>query len=344
MVKQTLKVITKDISFLAPILLTLFGANSASAQEVDANFQVNVKETLSVSITRPSSPASGGVDEFLRNDFLISVVNNNTAGFTASMYADIADNNISLTNTTLSTAKLPTLASSSTRSAFPANYWGYSLGEYTLNGTVQNSYTLNSHSYGETAAGNNSGNYYPMTNSSASPITIIDGATTPKTTGSQNIYFGAKGNASTASGTYTGTVIVSVVSGVIDNNNPITPTNPDTPADDTPNNNTATYTGSTGTGATQGVGSTSGAVGTTVYTTTSGNTTTTEVSAGDNRSAYASPQGERYETFSSIADGSLPITGLIMASSVAAVTGLTFFVLAYRDDDDDEDEEESVNN
>ena len=150
MVKQTLKVITKDISFLAPILLTLFGANSASAQEVDANFQVNVKETLSVSITRPSSPASGGVDEFLRNDFLISVVNNNTAGFTASMYADIADNNISLTNTTLSTAKLPTLASSSTRSAFPANYWGYSLGEYTLNGTVQNSYTLNSHSYGET--------------------------------------------------------------------------------------------------------------------------------------------------------------------------------------------------
>ena len=183
-----------------------------------------------------------------------------------------------------------------------------------------------------------------MSNSSASPITIIDGATTHKTTGSQNIYFGAKGNASTASGTYTGTVIVSVVSGVIDNNNPITPTNPDTPADDTPNNNTATYTGSTGTGATQGVGSTSGAVGTTVYTTTSGNTTTTEVSAGDNRSAYASPQGERYETFSSIADGSLPITGLIMASSVAAVTGLTFFVLAYRDDDDDEDEEESVNN
>ncbi len=342
MVKQTLKVITKYISFLTLVPLLLLGVNPVFAQESDTTFQVNVKESLSVSIMRPSSAATGGMGEFLRNDFAVSVTSNNPEGFTASIYANLSDNNVSLVNTSLSTATLPTLANSSTRSAFPANYWGYSLGEYTLDGSVQSSYTLNGHSYGETSLGNNNSNYYPMTNSTSTPIVIMDGVTTPKKTGSQNLYFGAKGGTDTAAGTYAGTVVVSVVTGGITNDNPITPTNPDTPSDDTPNDNTATYTGSTGTGATKGVGSTTGAVGTTVYTTTSasGNTTTTEVSGGDNRSAYASPQGEHYDTFSSIADSSAPIIGLVMASSTAGVTGLTFFILAYRDDDDDEDEEE----
>ena len=343
MVKQTPKVISNIVTFLALALLTLTGVNPVFADTpYNATFQVNVKETISVSITRPSSGATGGVGDFLRNDFAINVVSNNTEGFTASMYADIAGNTVPLTNTSLSSAKLPTLTNSSgiARSSFPANYWGYTLGQYTLDGTVQNSYTLSGKTYSETAAGNDSSNYYPMINSSASPIVIMDGATSPKRTGTQNIYFGAKGDNSTASGTYTGTVIVSVVSGGIDNNNPITPTNPDTPSDDTPNDNAATYTGSTGTGATQGVGK-SGTTGTTVYTTTSGNTTTTEISGGDNRSAYAGPQGERYETFTNVTDGSLPVTGLVMASSVAAVTGFTFFIFAYRDDDDDDDEEEN---
>lgn len=343
MVKQTLKVITKSIALLASASLVLLEANTVSAvTQVNASFQVNVKETLSVSITRPSSGASGDVDEFLRNDFAINVISNSPAGFTASMYADVVGNTVPLTNTTLTSETLPTLTNSSgiERSSFPANYWGYSLGQYTLDGTVQNSYTLSGKTYSETAGGNDSSKYYPMINTSASPIIIMDGATSPKSTGTQNIYFGAKGDSSTASGTYTGTVIVSVVTGTIDvNTNPTTPTNPDEPSDDTANDGAATYTGSTGTGATKGVGS-SGTSGTTIYTTTSGDTTTTEISGGDNRSAYANPQGERYETFSNVVEGSMPITGLVMASSVAAFTGFTFFIFAYRDDDDDDDDEE----
>ena len=347
MVKQTPKVILKSILLSVLTTLTLPGANTVfAATPHNATFQVNVKETLSVSITRPSTGATGDIEEFLRNDFVISVISNNSEGFRASMYADVVGNTVPLTNTSLGSATLPTLTNGSgiARSSFPANYWGYSLGQYTLDGTVQNSYTLSGKTYSETAAGNDNSNYYPMVNSSANPIIIMDGTSQnngpAKNTGTQNIYFGAKGDSSTASGTYTGTVIISVVSGGIDNNdNPVTPTNPDTPSDDTPNDNAATYTGSTGTGATQGVGS-SGTTGTTVYTTTSGNTTTTEISGGDNRSAYANPQGELYETFSNIADGSMPITGLVMASSVAAVTGFTFFIFAYRDDDDDDEEEE----
>ena len=340
MVKQTPKVIVKNIVFSALSLAILFGANSAYADEpFNATFQVNVKETLSVSITRPSSGATGNINEFLRNDFEINVSTNNTDGFTASMYANIYESTVPLTNTTHSSSTLPTLTTSAgvARSSFPANYWGYSLGQYTLDGVTQDSYTLNGKTYSETVVGNDSSLYYPMIpySSRSNPIVIMDGvATTPKSSsGTQNIYFGAKGDAGTRAGTYSGTVVVSVVTGGIDSNNPVTPSDPARPSDDNVSNGAAYRSG------TRGVGS-SGTNGTTIYTTTSGDTTTTEISGGDNRGAYANPQGERYETFSNVAEGSMPITGLVMASSVAAVTGFTFFIFAYRDDDDDDDEEE----
>ena len=338
MVKQTPKVIFKSVLLFTSTLLSVSGASSVFAvtpQEYDADFQVNVKETISVSITRPGSGAGGSINEFLRNDFAINVNTNNTEGFTASMYADINGNTVPLTNTTHSSSTLPTLTNSAgvARSSFPANYWGYSLGQYTLDGVAQSSYTLNGKTYSETASGNGNSLYYPMIPRSASsnPIVIMDGATTPKSSGTQNVYFGAKGDITTVAGIYSGTVVVSVVSGGITSTNPITPTNPDTPSDDTPNDHQASY-------VLRGVGS-SDASGTTIYTTTSGNTSKAEISAGDNREAYAHPQGERYETFTDVNEG-LPITGLVMASTVAAFTGFTFFILAYRDDDDDEDEEQ----
>ena len=339
MVKQTPKVIFKSVLLFTSTLLSVSGASSVFAvtpQEYDADFQVNVKETISVSITRPSSGAAGDINEFLRNDFAINVNTNNTEGFTASMYADIYGSTVPLTNTTHSSSTLPTLTTSAgiARSSFPANYWGYSLGQYKLDGVTQSSYTLNGKTYSETAAGNDNSLYYPMISrsSSSNPIVIMDGATTPKSSGTQNIYFGAKSDASLRAGTYTGTVVVSVVSGGIASNNPVTPTNPARPSDDNVSNGAAYRSG------TRGVGS-SGTSGTTIYTTTSGNTTKTEISGGDNREAYAHPQGERYETFTDVNEG-LPITGLVMASTVAAFTGFTFFILAYRDDDDDEDEEQ----
>lgn len=337
MPKTKTKVIMGSVAILTAIVgiqASSFVAQQASAQTVNTNFRVNVVETLTVSLT-PSTSASGSMDTFLRNDVSLAVNTNNASGFTASMYYKDS------TTTSLKSGSnnLPTLSSQSTRGAFPANYWGYSLGEYTLDGVTQSNYSLNSKTYGETTAGNNSGNYYPIINTSANPIIVMDGATTVKSSGTQNVYFGAKGNAALPAGTYAGIVVFNVVTGVIDNNNPVTPTNPDTPGDDTPNDNSATYTGSTGTGATQGVGS-SGYTGTTVYTTTSGGTTTTEISGGDITSSY--PLGVTENTVSNIGRGTTIATGLAAAAAVAGTSGVFFFVLAIpnKDDDDDDEEEE----
>ena len=330
MVKQTLKVITKTSCILASFLAILVGTRPVFADTSvteNTTFEVNVIDSLLVTITRPTSLASGGMDEFLRNEYGLSVVNNNTAGFTASMYS-LDTTNLALYNSNNIT--IPTLASTSTRAAFPANYWGYSLGSYTLDGVSQGSYTLNGKTYGETTAGNNSSNYHPLVSSTANPITVI-AAGSGKTSGTQEIYFGAKGNSSTPAGTYKATVVISVVSGVIDNNNPITPTNPAYPQ-----NYDAYGYNSSGGGSSQG---------TTVYTYISGNnSTTSEISEGDNRSLYGYQEpvmGELYSTYTNVSDGSLLATILTITSVTAASSGIFFFALAKRRDDDDEEEEES---
>ena len=302
---------------------------------VDTTFQVNVAESLSVSVTTPTEWANGTINTFLRNAVGVSV-SANSGGFTASMYSEDSTN---LTNTTSGSSDiLPTLTNSYTRTSFPANYWGYSLGEYVLDGTTQNSYTLNGNSYGETAAGNGSSNYYPLVSNSASPITIMDGATSVKKTGSQNIYFGAKADANQASGTYIGTVVISVVTGTINNNdNPITPVNP--AHDNDPQGTNPSYAENYGT---------SGDQGWTTYSTTSTsgsgasatNTTTTQVSAGDTRSSYANPAGVLEDTYSSISEGSSLATGLAVTATVAAASGYMFFIVANRREREDEEAEQ----
>ena len=315
--------------------------DSTSPYECNTTFQVNVKETLSVSVTTPTEWASGTPTydstsgtwstDFLRNKVTVDVTANNQIGFTASMYAS---NSTSLTNTAKSTATLPTLSSSTTRDAFPVNHWGYSLDAASMGGN----------NYGETDAGNGSSNYFPLVSTSATPITIMNGTST----GTRNVYFGAKADLAQASGTYAGTVVISVVTGTInENTNPITPTNPATPETDTnQQDNQATYTGSTGTGATTGGGTN----GTTVYTrrysspavdpTT--NTTATEVSEGDNTAAY--PLGVTETTSSYVADnivsGGNPLaTVLATTAAASAVGGGFFFILAKRKKDDEEEDE-----
>ena len=118
---------------------------SAVHADTNVDFQVNVREALSVSITSPTTGASGNIDEFLRNRYTLSVTSN-ASSFTASMYSVSTTN---LTNRAINTQTIPTLSSSSTRGSFPSNYWGYSLGSGTYNG---NTYT-------ETVAGNNSSTY-----------------------------------------------------------------------------------------------------------------------------------------------------------------------------------------
>lgn len=296
-------------------------------------FNVNVADSLSVSITSPVSGATGDVGEFLRNTVNVDVASNVSNGFTASMYSR---DNTNLTHTMLSEYNIPTLTSSVQRGNFTVDQWGYSLKSASLNGNT----------YGETDAGNNNSYYYPLTASTSTPITVLSAASGTKT-GSQSIYFGTKASASKPAGTYSNTVVISVVTSAINStDNPITPVNPATPSiDPTPNDNVAQYTGA---GTTTGVG-VSASNGTTVYTRSyttpaSGDeeattTTTTEVSGGDNTRAY--PQGviTTNEANVTTSGSELPV-GLAVTAASAATAGIVFFVIAKKRDDDDEEEQQ----
>ena len=303
MVKQKQKVITKIILAVASLSTTLVGVKPIFAEETaNTTFQVNVKESITVSITTPVTGATGDMDEFLRNQVDLSVNTNNVAGFTASM-------TMKTTETALKNGanSLPTLTTSSTRGSFPANYWGYSLDD--------------------TLAGSATSNYAALVSANATPITIL---TSNSSSGSRTFYFGAKGNSALPSGTYNGTVVVSVVSGVIDDTtNPITPTNPVKPS---------TYDVATYQPAPAGGSSNGATYYATSSTTGDRTTTTTEVSDGDNRAAYVSPLGELYDTYTGIVNGSLLATALAITASVAATSGVFFFALAKRDDDDEDED------
>ena len=315
-------ILLSTITTLSVISAPLFCGRVDTYAENTA-FQVNVKEALSVSITSPTTPANGNVDTFLRNKYTLDVSSNNANGFTASMYAVDTTN---LTNTALNNQTIPTLASSSTRGNFPTNYWGYSLGT---------SETLNNHTYNETDAGNSSSNYYPLVSTSAAPITVL--SSNNSNSGSRDIYFGAKASAGKAAGTYSGIVVISVVSGVIDStDNPITPTNPVGPNQ---TEEVARYMPSPSGGSSNGVTTytyrrTNVAAGT--------NTTTTQVSDGDNRdsySGYTPPQGVKENTTSDINSDSSLAASLATTATVAAAAGMFFFIAAKRREDDEDEGE-----
>ena len=305
MVKHKTKVTFRIVSLMAIAMLLLANNNGIVSAE-NTDFNVQVKEVLSVSVSTPTTWASGDVDTFLRNPVSVSVVTNNASGFTATMTTKTA--NTSLINTSKNSITLPTLASSTTRTNFPANYWGYSLDD--------------------TSEGSGASTYSALVGAGSTPITLLSSLTA--SSGTKDFYFGAKANLTQASGTYSGTVVISVVSGAINNNtNPITPTDPDTP---NPTPNTPTYNPTHGT---------------TTYTYTNINsgtgtsTTTSEISAGDNRSVYQGytpPQGVTYSTTSRVSTTSALTTGLAIASSIAATSGAFFLFAARREEDDDNDD------
>lgn len=273
-------------------------------------FEVNVKESLSVSITYPNTPATGGVDTFLRNKYTLNVSTNNAVGFTASMYTP---ENTNLVNSDLNNQTIPTLSTGYARGNFPTDYWGYSLGTTSV---------LNGNTYNETDAGNEESNYYPLVSTPSTPITVL--TRNGSGSSSQDIYFGTKASTSKAAGEYSSIVVISVVSGVIDAGNPVTPSNPTgpnreqevakyMPAPRGGTNGTTTYTYS----------NTDASAGTT--------TVTTQVSDGDNRSSYEGyipPQGARENLSSNINNDSSIAAGLATTAAVAAAAGVTFFVVA----------------
>ena len=286
-----------------------------SASTENTTFEVNVKETLAVSVATPVNWASGYANNFLRNLVTLSVSSNNASGYTASMTTDKTSPNLENTAAN-SSSIINTIGSSYAKSAFPSKGWGYS---------------LEGKNNGDTTAGTDSGVYNPMVGlGAASPITVLSSNT--KGAGSQNIFFGAKADYTVDSGTYVGTVVFSVVSGVTAPTNPDNPVIPEDPA--TPNEGSDPNPYYSGAGTTTG-GSTNGTTTyTTVATTSTTRTTTTHVDEGDTRSSYTNPAGVM-----NVHEGTPLATGLAVTSAIAATSGIIFFIVAKRREDDEDEEE-----
>lgn len=280
---------------------------NTNAAESQTTFQVNVVESLSVSVTTPRGGASGSMGTFLRNTVSLSVTSNNANGFTASMYAK----NTNLTNSSVGNSEtIPTMTAASTRGNFgtsQVNHWGFSVND--------------------TTSGSTSSTYSPIQTSS-SPTTLL--STTGVGTGSKTVYFGTQTNAAQAAGTYTGSIIIAVVSGTINtDDNPAVPDDPATPGDST--NSEATYDSIA-----------NRTVISTVTTATDTTKTTTEVSEGNTTDTYEKSKGVIEHTSASIVAGTSLATGLAVASAVAATSSIFFFILARRKKDDDDEDEENL--
>ena len=308
MVRSTHKIKTAFVILTVAMVTVALAKPLSGVSAVTQNvpFNVNIAESLTVTVTDPTVWASGNVNTLLRNKVTVSAMTNNYYGATVSMYADanILKNTLSYSSGDAS-SYINTLDKTYARSAFPDNAWGYSITD--------------------TDAGNNSANYLPVPTSAT---VIIDRASgTTGTNRSANVFFGAKATDAKQSGTYAQTVNFVAVTGVIDTDNPVNPVNP---SQDNTDSQIATHTPSY-----------SSTTGRTTYTTrttnTSANTstTTTQVTNGNVTSAYANAAGVTVSSDNS----SAIVTALAVAAGVTAVAGTTFFILAKRDDDDDEDEE-----
>ena len=320
----------KVLLLVAAVMATpTFILSSAHADVTkNINLQVNVEEVLTVTVTDPTTWASGDLSynsttdkyesDFLRNKVTVEASTNNPIGVTVSMYT----NNTRLQNLTSysssdETSYIPTLASATTRGNFPINYWGYSVDD--------------------TTEGSNASNYGSLP-TSASPVELFSTVGTASVgSGSEDVYFGTKANNEKQSGTYAQTVYFAAVTGTINNDpsdphyNPIVPQNPSTPD---PVDEIAFYS------STAGVGSN----GQTTYTTRTRNTTTgndttsTQVTSGDVRSSYAHAAGVT-TTDEGINVGALA-AALGVSAAVAAGTGFFLFAAAKRRKDDDEEEQQ----
>ena len=297
-----------SISFFS-VVFAMSSLANATQQNVD--FQVNLQESLAVTLTTPDTGATGNlsydstsgkwVSELLRNRITLHIMTNNPSGFTASMTSD-STTSAALTNSlsALSNDTIPTLSANWTRSnTTNTKFWGWSGDD-----------------------DNETGTYHQVALKNATPNTLATG--TSEVT--KNIWFGSKADSTIASGTYEGTVIISVVTGVIsDPGNPITPTNPVVPGtipDSTPtyNNGVTAYTTTT--------------TDSTNHTTTN----TTKINPGNTTQySYADPAGV---TTTVVNEGTPLATGLAVTSAIAATTGIFFLIAAKRRKDDEEDEEE----
>lgn len=311
--------------FSAPAIL-LSSAKAANPETV--NFQVNIAEALTLTITDPTNWAEGGLtntnsttskkeSDFLRNKVNVKAKSNSALGVTVSMYTkgDTDLRNTTAYSSSDATTSIPTLASTvsaigANGANFPTNYWGYSTG------STGDSDTLNPNAA-----------YSPL---STSAIELFTTTTETDPSGfekNQDVFFGAKADQTKQSGTYARTVYFAAVTGTIDpSTNPLQPTDP---SETDPINNAAHYD-STNTTYTQRSTSGSG----TDSVAGSMDATSTEVTSGDITTTYAQAYGVTSES-----NGSALATAFAISAGVAATSGIFFFVAAKRRNDDDDDEE-----
>ena len=284
--------------------------------DTNVDFDVNVTEALTVSISTPTSWASGNASDFLRNKVTVSALTNNNNGVTVSMYAaDTTLNNTETYSAGDATTYIPTLSADATGGSFPANAWGYSLVD--------------------TVAGASDAAYKAMTTSS-NPVEVF--TSTLGSQGTKDVYFGAKSSTAKKSGTYAQTVYFAAVTGTINpSTNPSNPTNPSEPSQP---NDTPVYTNNTGNPATGQTTYTRRATTGSGSSSVSGSTenTTTQVSKGDTRSSYVKAAGVTSTTPTTTSSESISTLGIALASAagVAAVSGAIFLVVAKRRKDDDD--------
>ncbi|MBQ6375858.1 hypothetical protein IJJ37_02945 [Candidatus Saccharibacteria bacterium] len=272
-----------------------------------ATFTTTVDEMLTVSLEAPTASGVVESDGMVRNKVGLIVSTNTSGGYVASMTT--TESTGKLSHNSNHDYDLSTLSANTQRSNVLAGYWGFSVDD--------------------TAEGNSSSTYKAIaTSSSSTPSYIASTASGGSTT---DIYFGAK---AAASGTYTNSVVISVVSGVHTEPTPtpVTPDNPATPTDDTiADDGSGTYV-SAPTGHST--------AGTTVQTNTSStgttNKTVTQLSKGDTTDSYSDPQG--VTTVAAINEGTPLATGLAVTAGVAAATGIAFFIVAKRSKDDEDDD------
>ncbi|MBQ6593550.1 hypothetical protein IJI00_00555 [Candidatus Saccharibacteria bacterium] len=145
-------------------------------------------------------------------------------------------------------------------------------------------------------------------------------AGTQATTTEKDIYFAAKPTATTSAGTYTNSVVISVVAGYT----------PPEDAASTPTN-TANTSSVARVSRTLNVASDTGDDEESTSSKSSVSVNTTNNSQYD---SYDDPLGE---TSTSINEGTPLATGLAVTAGVAATTGIILFAIAKRKEDDDED-------
>ena len=173
------------------------GIGGSVYADTSMNYNINIKPALKLSVSSGtvSLLLNPTTQNFAAQNLNVTVGTNNYYGYqlfmnTASNTTNLVrQNNSAVDGASFSTPPtIPTLASSTTASAFPANYWGY---------RINNNVGGNADYIDTTASNANSGNYFGYTSG-----TLISSSATTTNEKTASLTFGAKADFNKPAGTY----------------------------------------------------------------------------------------------------------------------------------------------